>query len=54
MSHDWQPPPEPPPLDPDTVRRLASYFDDRARHMLEGEVKHVIDGAGFQTIRPLL
>ncbi len=54
MSHEWKPPPGPPPLDDDTVRRLASYFDDMARQMLNGEIKHEIDGGGFLTMRPLL
>ena len=54
MSHEWKPPPDPPPLDEHTVRQLASYFDDMARYMLGGEIKHEIDGGGFLTIRPLL
>jgi len=54
MSHEWKPPPDPPPLDEDSVRRLASYFDDMARHLLDGEIKHEIDGGGFLTMRPLL
>ena len=54
MSHQRKPPPSPPPLDDDTVRRLASYFDDMAKHMLDGEIKHEIDGGGRLTMRPLL